>query len=132
MKTEIENWNDDIFSGGINGCNITKLYSDFSELMHLSVKDHVYKPELIKSKEVWLDCLVEMGKYIMYLEEYSVLHHRFIGFRNDMKERAASEQREEEEDGKEEAIRGKEKWSEFGDERHATQMSGMLYRLNNL
>ena len=146
MKTEIQNWNDDIFSGGINGCDITKLYSDFSELMHLSFKDRyfeapldaryyepiVYKPEFIKSKTVWLDCLVEMGKYIMYLEEYSVLHPRFTRFRNDMKEDAAEEQHEEEEDGKEEVIRGKEEWPEFGDDRHATQMSGMLYRLNNL
>ena len=122
MQTEIQNCNNAIFSGSTNGSDITKLYSVFSELMHIGLKDKyfepprdalyyqpiVYEPEFIKSKTVWLDCLVEMGKYIMYLEEYSVLHPRFTRFRNDMKEHAASEQRGEEEDGKEEAIRGKE------------------------
>jgi hypothetical protein len=87
-----------------------------------------YEPEFIQSKKEWLDCLTEIGKYIMYLEEYSVLHPRFARFRNDMHELAASEQNEEKESHTDE---DEEKWSEFGNNRHA-HMSGLLCRLNNL
>ena len=76
----------------INGAHIRKLYSEFSDLMHSSLEQEpyyepphdtryyetiVYQPAFVKIKSDWLDCLVEMGKYIMYLEEYSVLHPRF-------------------------------------------------------
>jgi hypothetical protein len=133
MKTEIQNCNDAIFSGGINAINITKLYSDFSELMHSSLQDQyyqppldpryyepfVYEPEFIKSKTEWRDCLAEIGKYMMYLEEYNVLHAGFARFRNDMVESAQSEQREEKESPDEGSY-------------HLAHMSGMLSRLNNL
>ena len=87
--------------------------------------DREYKFEILDTERKKHQEL-EMGKYIMYLEEYSVLHPGFARFRNDMKEHAASEQREEEEPPEEGT------WPEFGDDRHHAQMSGMLCRLNTL
>jgi hypothetical protein len=141
LKTEIQNCNEALFSGGGHGVQIKKLYSEFSELMRMSLKQTYYQPpldprhyapieyepEFIKSKKEWLDCLTEIGKYIMYLEEYSVLHPRFARFRNDMLEHAASEQHEEKEPPHDEG-----QWPEFGDDRRLAHMSGMLCRLSNL
>ena len=100
LQTEIQNCNEVLFSGGGHVVQFTTLYSEFSEFMCSSLKDQyyqppfdtryyspiVYKPEFIKHKTDWLDCLVEMGKYILYLEEYSVLYPGFTRFRNDMDE----------------------------------------------
>jgi hypothetical protein len=142
LRTELQNCNEALFSGGVHGVQIKKVYSEFSELMRLSLENQFYQPpldpryyepiqyepEVIKNKKEWLDCLAEIGNYIMYLEEYSVLHPRFARFRNDMHELAASEQTEEKESHTDE---DEEKWPEFGNGLDA-HMSGLLCRLNNL
>jgi hypothetical protein len=111
LQTEIQNCTETLFSGGVHDVQIKELYSEFSDLMRMSLKQTYYQPpldprhyepieyepEVIKYKTEWLDCLTEIGKYIMYSEEYSVLHPGFARFRNDMHEHAASEQREEKE-----------------------------------
>ena len=133
---------DAIFSAGEIKDRFKDLYDEFSELMHTSLKEGYYEPPLDprhyepieydpayrKNKTDWLDCLAEMGKYIMYLEEYSVLHAGFTRFRKGMYEDATTEQREEEEVSEE---TGEEAWPSFGN-RHDAQMTGMLSRLNNL
>ncbi len=143
LKTQIQDMHDAIFSAGKRKDTFRVLYDEFSELMHTSLKEtyyeppldpqqyepFVYEPAYIKSKTDWLDCLVEMGKYIMYLEEYSVLHLGFTRFRKHMYEEAASEQLEEDEVSREEVA---EKGPPSFDDRHLAQMSEMLSRLNNL
>lgn len=145
LKTQIQDMHDAIFSAGERKDTFRVLYDEFSELLQTSLTakyydvppldpQHynpiVYEPAYIKSKKDWLDCLVEMGKYIMYLEEYSVLHFGFTRFRKEIFEEAAEEERDEDEVSSEEVA--EEARSSFGDDHHDTQMTGMLSRLNNL
>jgi len=144
LKTQIQDMHDAIFSAGERKDRFRVLYDEFSELMHTSLKETYYdvppldpqhydpivhEPAYIKSKKDWLDCLVEMGKYIMYLEEYSVLHLGFTRFRKHMYEEAASEQLDEDEVSREEVA--EEAPPLFGN-LHRAHMTGMLSRLNNL
>ena len=146
VKTAIQNCNAVVVSGGTDAMDIAQMYSDFSKLMHACFIDQYYEPPLdpryyepfvyesafIKSQKDWVDCLVEMCRYIMYLEEYRThTHTSFNQFRRDMKEHADTEQREEEEDDKEEDDTDGT-WERFcGGGRHA-QMKGMLCSLKNL
>ena len=157
LQTHIQNGNDAVFPGGANDMDITQMYSHFSERMRSSLNQKYYKPrpdpkyyepvvytpDFKKSQKDRIACLVEMGKYIMCLEEYSVLHASFTRFRQDMNKHAVSEQHEEEKDDKEKDDKEEDttdgEWERFGgDDRHTdsglrhAQMKGMLCSLKFL
>ena len=138
FKKDIQNW-------GEGAMDITKTYADFGELMRATMQEEYYQPppdpryydppneypqEYIQSQKDWVDCLVEMGKYIIYLEEDSV-HNRdgFDEFCDEMNEYADKELHEESEDDQEES---EEESVSFGLGFKDTKMTEMLCRLENL
>ena len=142
----IENCHEANFLRGKSNVGIRQLYDDFTELMHSSLNEQFYEPaldsrddepieytpEFIKCKTDWADCVVEIGKYIMYLDrklvwfrltefENGEVWGRLTEFKREMREKGEDEKREEEEDDE----HGKFVALDVG----RTHMTGMLCRL---